>query len=126
MGVVYHANYLIWCEIGRTDFIAGLGLSYAELEREGLRLAVADAQIRYHAAARYDDEVQIETWVENARSRTVTFGYELFRVRPGPVLRLATARTTLIALDGTGSPRTLPPHILEWFRHVATPPDSTP
>lgn len=118
MGVVYHANYLVWCEIGRTDFIRELGTSYANLERQGLRLAVADAQARFIAPARYDDEIRIETWVERVQSRTITFAYEIFRARPEPEQRLVRASTRLIALDEQGAPRTLPQAILEAFRKV--------
>jgi hypothetical protein len=57
MGVVYHAQYLVWCEIGRTELMRSLGVSYAELEHDGTMLAVSDASVRYHAAARYDDLV---------------------------------------------------------------------
>lgn len=119
MGVVYHSNYLIWCEIGRTDFLRQLGTSYAVLESQGLKLAVADAHLRYHAPARYDDIIQIETWIERAQSRALTFGYEIFRTEPGPRLRLVSASTTLVALDATGSPRKLPPNLLELFRHAS-------
>ncbi len=118
MGVAYHANYLVWCEIGRTDFIRELGTSYADLERQGLRLAVADARLRYVAPARYDDDVRIETRVERVQSRTVTFGYDIVRIRPQPEQRLARASIRLIALDARGAPRTLPPPILEWFREA--------
>ena len=61
MGVVYHAEYLVWCEIGRTEYIRAAGLAYAEMERRGTTLAVADASLRYHAPARYDDRVRVET-----------------------------------------------------------------
>jgi acyl-CoA thioester hydrolase len=61
MGVVYHTNYLIWCEIGRTDFIRTSGSTYADLERQGVLLAVSEASIRYHAAARYDDLIRVQT-----------------------------------------------------------------
>jgi acyl-CoA thioester hydrolase len=57
MGVVYHTNYLVWCEIGRTDFIRSTGITYAELERRGVLLAVSDIAIRYHSAARSVPEV---------------------------------------------------------------------
>jgi acyl-CoA thioester hydrolase len=118
MGVVYHSNYLIWCEIGRTDYLRELGASYAELERQGLRLAVADAQLRYHASARYDDVIRIETWIERAQSRALTFGYEIFRAEPEPRQRLVTASTRLIALSGDGNLCTLPTDLLEQFRHA--------
>lgn len=119
MGVVYHANYLVWCEIGRTSFMRELGASYSDLERQGIRLAVADAQIRYHASARYDDLIRIETWIERVQSRAVTFGYEIFRAEPGPVQRLASASTKLIALDERGSPCTLPGHLVERFHDAS-------
>ncbi len=119
MGVVYHANYLVWCEVGRTDFIRAAGTSYAELEREGLRLAVADAQLRFIAPARYDDEIRVDTWVERVQSRAVTFGYEIFRTHPAPEQRLVRASTLLVALDSRGTPRTLPTTLLEWFREAA-------
>lgn len=116
MGVVYHANYLVWCEIGRTDLIRALGTSYAELERDGLTLAVAEASVRYHRPARYDDAIRIETWIERAQSRGVTFGYEILRESDDESVRLATAMTKLIALDDRGAPRTFPPEILGAFR----------
>jgi acyl-CoA thioester hydrolase len=118
MGVVYHSNYLIWCEIGRTDYLRELGATYADLERQGLRLAVADAQLRYHASARYDDLIEIETWIERAQSRALTFGYEIFRVEPGQRQRLVTASTRLIALGDDGNLCTLPADLLELFRHA--------
>lgn len=110
MGVVYHAHYLVWCDIGRTELIrSACGRSYADLERDGLLLAVAEVSVRYHASARYDDLVRVESWVEEVRSRTLTFGYLISRVRAqGESERLVTARTTLIALTRDGSPQKLP------------------
>ena len=107
MGLVHHAAYLVWCEIGRTDFIRELGTSYAEIERSGVLLAVADASLRYGAGARYDDLVRVETRLEQLRSRTLTFAYEIGRVepRPGP---LAEATTTLVCIDTEGRTRRLP------------------
>ena len=58
MGVVYHANYLVWCEMGRTDFIRRLGLSYADMERNGIALAVSELSARFHAAAHYDELIK--------------------------------------------------------------------
>src|SRR5262249_34503258 len=51
MGVVYHTNYLIWCEVGRTDFIRARGMSYADMERDGVGLAVSELTARFHSAA---------------------------------------------------------------------------
>jgi len=120
MGVAYHAHYLVWCEVGRTDYIRELGMPYALLEQGGLRLAVAEAHLRYVAAARYDDVVHVHTWLERVQSRAVTFGYELVRAAPREPLRLATAETKLIALDRSGAPRILPAALVEKFRDVAT------
>lgn len=106
MGVVYHTNYLVWCEIGRTDFIRGSGLTYAELERRGILLAVAEANVRYHAAARYDDVIRVETTLAAVRSRAVTFDYLISNADTGE--RLSSARTVLVALDRRGRPTTLP------------------
>ena len=107
MGVVYYANYLVWCEIGRTEFIRRLGTSYAVLERElGIGLAVADASLRYHAAARYDDMIRVRTTLSESRSRTLTFDYLVEHADSGQ--RLVTARTTLICIDRAGRPVTLP------------------
>ena len=100
MGVVYHANYLAWCEVGRTEYIRAGGMSYADMERLGFGLAVAEASIRFHAPARYDDLVRVETTLTDVRSRTVTFDYVIANVETGA--RLVTARTTLVSLDAAG------------------------
>lgn len=119
MGVVYHANYLVWCEMGRTELIRRRGESYAQLERDGVVLAVADARVRYHAPARYDDMIRVDAWVEGVRSRTVTFGYRVSRVGEGAApVRLASAETTLVALDRDSRPRTLPADLAERLRHA--------
>jgi acyl-CoA thioester hydrolase len=106
MGVVYHTNYLVWCEIGRTDFIRATGLTYAELERRGVLLAVAEANIRYHAAARYDDLIRVDTTLAAVRSRAVTFDYLVTNAETGE--RLSSARTVLVSLDRRGHPTSLP------------------
>ena len=106
MGVVYHAEYLVWCEVGRTDYIRALGLPYAELERRGTALAVAEASIRYHAPARYDDLIRVETRLSDVRSRAITFEYLIRNSETGD--RLATAQTLLVSLDVSGKPVPLP------------------
>jgi acyl-CoA thioester hydrolase len=100
MGVVYYANYLVWCEVGRTEFIRAGGESYAELERRGVGLAVAEANMRFHAPARYDDVIRVETTLTEVRSRTVTFDYVIANAETGA--RLVTARTTLVSLQPSG------------------------
>jgi acyl-CoA thioester hydrolase len=118
MGVVYHAHYLVWCEIGRTDFIRALGTSYADMERAGVRLAVADASMRYHAPARYDDVVRVETTLTDVRSRAITFDYLIRNAETGE--RLVTARTTLVCIDPGGRPVALPPAIRDSLQRAAS------
>jgi acyl-CoA thioester hydrolase len=121
MGVVYHANYLVWCDIGRTELMRELGYAYAELERAGIKLAVAEATVRYGQAARYDDAILVRTRLTAAQSRAVTFAYRLFREdAAGPQL-LATASTRLVAIDERGATRRLPSALLEKFREFSTP-----
>jgi len=107
MGVVYHTNYLVWCEIGRTELIRTLaGVSYAKLEEEGVALAVAELSIRYHGAARYDNLIRVRTTLAGARSRSVTFDYLISNAETSE--RLASARTVLVSLDDRGRPTVMP------------------
>lgn len=106
MGVAYHANYLVWCEMGRTDFIRHHVRSYAELEREGVALAVSEATVRYHAPARYDEGIRVTTTLTDVRSRALTFEYLISREPGGE--RLATARTTLVSIAPGGRPVAMP------------------
>ena len=80
MGVVYYANYLVWFEIGRTDFLREIGHSYSALEKsEGLLLPVVEATCRYKAPARYDDDLVLETTLTQLRASVVEFTYRLYR-----------------------------------------------
>jgi len=106
MGVVYHANYLVWCEIGRTDFIRRIGRSYAELENEGVLLAVSDAALRFHASARYDDPIRVRTTLSNIRSRSMEFSYVIEHVEHST--RLVSATTTLVSMSRDGRLTALP------------------
>lgn len=118
MGIVYHANYLVWCEIGRTELMRSLGFAYADLERSGIRLAVTEASVRYLRAARYDDAIRVVTTLTAAQSRSVTFGYEVFRDGDDDRL-LARATTRLVAIDESGATRRLPADLIESFRGLA-------
>jgi acyl-CoA thioester hydrolase len=122
MRFAYHAHYLVWCEIGRTDFIRELGATYAQLEDNGLFLAVAEAQVRYHLAARYDDVISITCRAERVQSRAITFAYAIDRIEPAPIARLATATTKLVSLDRNGSLRAFPHDLIERFRSVVSDP----
>jgi acyl-CoA thioester hydrolase len=109
MGVVYHSHYLVWCELGRTDHIREGGMSYRQIEEAGILLAVAEANVRYRAPARYDDLVRVETTLSDVSSRAVTFDYLITNAVTGE--RLATARTLLVALDASHRVVSLPPLI---------------
>lgn len=100
MRIVYHANYLVWCEIGRTEYIRSVVGSYAEVERKGIALAVVDASLRYHAPARYDNLIAVTTTLREARSRAVTFDYLITNAETGE--RLVTASTRLASTDANG------------------------
>jgi len=96
MQVVYHSNYLVWCEIGRTEFIRALGTPYAELERQNVTLAVVEANLRCHAAARYDNLIRVTTTISDVRSRTITVDYVITNAETGE--RFVTGSTKLVSL----------------------------
>lgn len=106
MQVVYHANYLVWCEVGRTDFLRQHGMSYAEMEKGGIGLTVSDYSVRLHASARYDDRVRVESTLVDVRSRQVVFEYLLTNIETGE--RLATGRTSLVSIAPNGRPIAMP------------------
>ncbi|QJR38133.1 acyl-CoA thioesterase [Gemmatimonas groenlandica] len=121
MGVVYHANYLVWCELGRTDFIRALGKSYAELERDGVLLAVSDATMRFHASARYDDPIRVHTRLTSAGSRGLAFSYRVMRADTETLLVSAT--TSLVSIDKTGRLAAMPRDIRTVLEAAVTPAD---
>src|SRR5512135_1057079 len=79
MGVAYYANYLVWFEVGRSEFCRKRGSIYADLEKLGFRLAVTDARCHYRSAARYDDLVVVRTRLKELNKRMITFGYQILR-----------------------------------------------
>ena len=97
MGVVYHANYLVFMEEARTRLMASLGFVYAELERQGVGLAVHHVEVDYRSPALYDEEIAIHTSVQRVRSASVRFHYALRRAGDGTLL--ATGITDLACLD---------------------------
>src|SRR6267142_1772509 len=97
MGVVYHARYLVWLDIARTEHLRQSGMTYRELEATGLRLAVSSVSIQYRQPAHYDDPVRIRCWVREVASRKVDFGYAVEHADDNRLL--ATASTSLLALD---------------------------
>jgi acyl-CoA thioester hydrolase len=105
MGVVHHANYVVWFEIARTRLSVEAGLHYAEIERRGYLLLVTGIEARYRQSARYGETVQVTAYVERLWSRGVRYRYE---VRRGAAL-LATGASDHVWIDrATGRPSRLP------------------
>ncbi|HUI80401.1 MAG TPA: thioesterase family protein [Bryobacteraceae bacterium] len=77
MGVVYYANYIVWMEVGRVAFCKSRGLDYRDLERDGVLMAVVEVNCKYHAPARFDDEVIVKTRIDDANPRVIRFVYEM-------------------------------------------------
>ncbi len=109
MGVAHHSSYLLWFELGRTGLLREAGHSYRELESGGTMLPVVEYGARFLKGAHYDDLLEIETTVREARSRVITFDY---RVRRGDEL-IAHGFTRHVWVDSKSRPRHLPDGILE-------------
>ena len=111
MGIVYYANYLAWFEIGRTEVLRAVGLSYRKLEAEdGCILPVVEAKCRYRAPARYDDEILIETLPSLVRGAVIKFAYKILRKNTDdsePTL-LAEGETVHVVCDGELKRKHLP------------------
>ena len=113
MGVVYYANYLIWFEVGRTDWLRGTGWTYRSMEEEGVQLPVIEAHCEYRQAAKYDDEVEIRTTGRKLSPVRVQFDYEL--VRAGDDTVLATGHTVHATIDRNGRPVRMPDRVKGLF-----------
>jgi acyl-CoA thioester hydrolase len=119
MGFAYHANYLVWLDMARTEHLREAGMTYKELEGEGVFLAVTGVNIRYRQPARYDDLVRVRCWVRDLASRRVTFGYAVEHADSGTLL--ATGETSLIALDRSHHLSKIPEHVRALLVSVADP-----
>lgn len=96
MGVVYHANYLVWCEVARTKFIHDLGLDYRDIEKAGYVAPITNVSVKYNMPARYNDEVTVKIWVEDYTGVRFVYGYEMF-LPNGDVV--CTAQTIGVVVD---------------------------
>jgi acyl-CoA thioester hydrolase len=107
MGVVYYANYLVWFEIGRVEYLRSLDFDYRQMEiADDCWLPVVEATCRYKAPALYDDEIAIETSVTALRSSVLKFGYRVVRVADQKLL--AEGETTHVVCDHTLTKKALP------------------
>ena len=113
MGVVYYANYFVWFEVGRTDWLRQTGWTYREMERDGISLPVIEAQCEYRQPARYDDEIEIATNGTLMTPVRVRFDYELSRA--GHDASIAAGHTVHAAVDAEGRACRLPARVREMF-----------
>jgi acyl-CoA thioester hydrolase len=111
MGVVYYANYLVWFEVGRTEWLREGGWSYREMEADGISLPVIEAHCEYRQPARYDDEIEIHTVATVVTPVRVRFDYEARKTSDGTLS--ASGHTVHAALGPDGRPRKLPARVLE-------------
>jgi acyl-CoA thioester hydrolase len=111
MGVVYYANYLIWFEIGRTDWLRDSGWTYRSMEEDGTQLPVIEAHCEYRQGARYDDEVSVRTRAHKLSPVRIRFDYEI--VRGDQVL--ATGHTVHATIDMQGRPVRMPDRVKDLF-----------
>jgi len=117
MGVVYHANYLIWFEVGRVELIRQMGLDYKSMETEdGCSIAVVEANVRYKAPARYDDEIIVRTHIAEFRGSIIKFAYKLYRA--SDELLLCEGFTTHLVVDRTMKRARMPERYAEVFRKM--------
>ena len=119
MGVVYHARYVIWLDMARTEHLRQNGMSYLEVEAKGVRLAVGQLEIRYRQPARYDDLIRVRCWVRDLASRRVVFGYAVESSANGGLL--ATATTAMFSLDRDQRPIRLPADVMALIQAVKDP-----
>lgn len=109
MGVVHHAAYIVWLEMGRVAWLTAVGVPYTAVVAAGHHFAVTGIQTRYRASCAFGDQIQIVTSVNKLRSRQIEFGYALYHATSSALL--ATATSEHICVDLTGKMAKLPPHL---------------
>jgi acyl-CoA thioester hydrolase len=110
MGIVYHAHYISWFEIGRTEYCRAAGVPYRQLEDAGLLILVTAVECRYRRSARYDDEVRVATSLSELASRGLAFSYEVF---DADGRRLADGATRHVFADSGGRPTRAPADVVD-------------
>jgi len=113
MGAVYHANYLVWFEVGRTDWLRQSGWTYRDMEAEGFGLPVIEAHCAYKQPVRYDDEVSIDTQTMRLSQVRVRFDYTV--VLPDGSIA-ATGHTVHASINASGRPCRLPSRVMAMLR----------
>lgn len=113
MGVVYYANYMVWFEVARTNWLRDAGWSYREMEADGYLLPVLEAHCEYRQSARYDDEIDIRADGVKLSPVRVRFNYQVVRAADGQLL--AEGHTVHAAIDANGKPCRLPARVQGMF-----------
>lgn len=96
-GIVYYANYFVWFEVGRVNYLREVGFDFREREKQGISFVIAEARCRYHASARFDDPILIRTWIGRVRQRSFTFSYQVINQDTG--ILLAEGETVQVMMD---------------------------
>jgi len=109
MGIVYYANYLVWFEVGRTEYLLAQGVDYRDVEKEGLFMAVVEAHCVYKAPARYGETVSVATWSEEVKNSSLKFVYRV--TRQGEEKVLAEGWTAHVLIDKDLRPKKIPERI---------------
>lgn len=117
MGVVYHANYAVYFEVGRTEWLREFGLSYSAMEAEGIMLPVISLHINYKNSARYDDVLKVKTKLKKMPTASIEFDYEL---RNKNEELLATGNTILAFIDAKrNKPTRCPKYLLDKLQNYS-------
>ena len=110
MGVAYYASYIVWFEVGRSEYCRAKGFSYRELEELGYRLVVVDLRCRYKGSVRYDEMIVVRTQLKDLKTRMVTFGYSILKKETQEVV--VHGETRHLCLNKKGNPSSMPERFL--------------
>ena len=110
MGVVYYANYLRYFEAARTEVLREQDLSYVDFEKSGYAMPVAEANVRYHASATYDDLLHVETRIDKIGGSSIVLSYRI--IRDSDNVELCTGMTRHACVDDSGKVVKWP----HWFK----------
>lgn len=114
MGIVYHPNYYIYFEMGRTEFLReAVGISYREMEDLGVLLPLTETRCKYIIPAKYDDELMVKTTVKSMTVARISFSYKLLRTSDGALL--AEGETVHAFTNGSGKPMNMKKNNSELF-----------
>ena len=124
MGIVYHANYVVYFEIGRTEFMRQRSVAYAKMEQSGLSLAVVGMDARFRRSARYDQILTIETRLVEATHVQICFEYRIFGPDEEGAALLCEGSTRLACVDDQQRPIRIPSPWRELIDAAVCPPES--